>query len=87
MPCRGFMFVNRTFVFITAQKRLQYIASVATLQRIDERLNFSRVRSKSANHFFFSISWKPYEDRVTIIIALADAVVKKRFFVLIFTAI
>ena len=52
MPCRGFMFVNHTFVFITAQKRLQYIASVATLQRIDERLNFSRVRSKSTNHFF-----------------------------------
>ena len=87
MPCRGFMFVNRTFVFITAQKRLQYIASVATLQRIDERLNFSRVKSKSANHFFFSISWKPYEDRVAIIIALANAVVRKRFFVLIFTAI
>ena len=57
MPCRGFMFVHRAFIFITApaQKRLQYIASVATLQRIDERLNFSRVRSKSTNHFFFSV--------------------------------
>ena len=53
MPCRGFMFVDRAFIFITAQKRLQYIASVATLQRIDERLNFNRVRSKSTNHFFF----------------------------------
>ena len=70
MPCRGFMFVNRTFVFITAQKRLQYIASVATLQRIDEHLIFSRVIDKKARTiFFFSISWKPYEDRVTIIIS------------------
>ena len=77
MPCRGFMFVDRAFIFITAQKRLQYIASVATLQRINERLNFSRVRSKSTNHFFFNISWKPYEDRVTIIIALADAASRK----------
>ena len=42
----------RAFIFITAQKRLQYIASVATLQRIEERLIFSRVRSKSTNHFF-----------------------------------
>ena len=55
MPCRGFMFVDRAFIFITAQKRLQYIASVATLQRIEERLIFSRVRSKSTNHFFFSV--------------------------------
>ena len=70
MPCRGCMFVNRAFIFITAQKRLQYIASVATLQRIDERLNFSRVRSKSANHFFFSISWNPYKDKVTEMFAL-----------------
>ena len=53
MPCREFMFVDRALIFITAQKRLQYIASVATLQRIDERLIFSRVRSKSTNHFFF----------------------------------
>ena len=87
MACCRFMFVNRAFIFITAQKRMQYIASVPTLQRTDERLIFSRVRSKSANHFFFSISWKPYEDGVTIIIALANAVVRKRFFVLIFTAI
>ena len=52
MPCRGFMFVDRAFIIITGQKRLQYIASVATLQRIEELLIFSRVRSKSTNHFF-----------------------------------
>ena len=52
--CRvaGSCVVDRAFTFITAQKHLQYIASVATLQRIDERLNFSRVRSKNTNHFF-----------------------------------
>ena len=51
----GSCVVDRAFIFTTAQKRLQDIASVATLQRIDERLNFSRVRSKSTNHFFFSV--------------------------------
>ena len=61
MSCRGFMFVDRAFIFITAQKRLQYIASVATVQRIDERLNFSRVRSKSANHFFFQYWLEPLQ--------------------------
>ena len=70
MPCRGFMFVDRAFIFITAQKRLQYIASVATVQRIEERLIFSRVRSKSTNHFVFSITGNPCKDKVTKLFAL-----------------
>ena len=70
MPCRGFMFVNRAFIFITAQKRMQYIASVPTLQRIDERLIFSRVRSKSTNQFFFQYYLEPLQDKVTKMFAL-----------------
>ena len=54
--CRvaGSCVVDRAFIFITAQKRLQYIASVATVQRIEERLIFSRV-IKKARTIFFSV--------------------------------
>ena len=77
MPCRGFMFVDRAFIFITAQKRLQYIASVATLQRIEERLIFSRVRDQKARNIFFSVLAGSLEAGGSFLLRRTDVAARK----------